>query len=111
MEVGNHFVWEFLSGQGAVNIHPSAAILQHYRVCEFGGEDCLLAPSVIDRTAQRFGTVLETRIKQKWAELKESCKLPDLEAVAAAAATSESQNDSSGGKPKEKPKCKGKSHC
>ena len=53
VEAGNHFVWEFVAGHGTVNVPPEAAILNHYRVCEFGGDDCVKAPSVVDRTAYR----------------------------------------------------------
>ncbi|XP_077527501.1 uncharacterized protein LOC144138877 [Haemaphysalis longicornis] len=48
VEVGNHFVWEFLAGKTTVNVASSVAFLHHYRVCEFGGNDCVNATSVRD---------------------------------------------------------------
>ncbi|CAN8031035.1 unnamed protein product [Ixodes persulcatus] len=48
VEVGNHFVWEFLAGKATVNVASSVAFLHHYRVCEFGGNDCVNATSVRD---------------------------------------------------------------
>ncbi|CAA9996492.1 unnamed protein product [Nesidiocoris tenuis] len=53
IEAGNHFVWEFVPGHGTLNVPADAAILNHYRVCEFGGDDCVKTASVIDRTAFR----------------------------------------------------------
>lgn len=32
LEAGNHFVWEFMSGSGALSVPPDQAILHHYRV-------------------------------------------------------------------------------
>lgn len=54
VEMGNHFVWEFLPGKGAVNFPPDVAYLHHYRVCEFGGDDCVRTQSVTDRTIYRY---------------------------------------------------------
>ncbi|CAN8003434.1 unnamed protein product [Ixodes hexagonus] len=48
VEVGNHFVWEFLAGKTTVNVASSVAFLHHYRVCEFGGNDCINTTSVRD---------------------------------------------------------------
>lgn len=48
VEVGNHFVWEFLAGKTTVNVASSVAFLHHYRVCEFGGNDCVNTTSVRD---------------------------------------------------------------
>ena len=31
-EAGNHFVWEFVPGSGALSVPPDQAILHHYRV-------------------------------------------------------------------------------
>ena len=41
IEMGNHFVWEFLYGKHIFNIDPKLAYLHHYRVCEFGGNNCI----------------------------------------------------------------------
>lgn len=32
VEAGNHFVWEFVSGKGSLNVPADAGILHHYRV-------------------------------------------------------------------------------
>lgn len=32
VEAGNHFVWEFISGRGSLNVPADAGILHHYRV-------------------------------------------------------------------------------
>lgn len=32
VEAGNHFVWEFITGRGSLNVPPDAGILHHYRV-------------------------------------------------------------------------------
>lgn len=34
VEAGNHFVWEFVSGRGSLNVPANAGILHHYRVSE-----------------------------------------------------------------------------
>lgn len=53
VEAGNHFVWEFIPGHSTFNVPFDAAILHHYRICEFGGDDCIKTTSVIDKTAYR----------------------------------------------------------
>ncbi|XP_071444499.1 uncharacterized protein [Hetaerina americana] len=89
VEAGNHFVWEFTSGGGgmgigggsvgAVHVPSDAALLHHYRVCEFGGDDCIrTAASVVDRTAQRFRDPLLRRVAIQWAEMREPCGLPPM---------------------------------
>lgn len=32
VEAGNHFVWEFITGRGSLNVPADAGILHHYRV-------------------------------------------------------------------------------
>ncbi|KAL9925607.1 uncharacterized protein ACN2A1_014144 [Glossina fuscipes fuscipes] len=78
VEAGNHFVWEFIPGRGSLNVPPTEAILQHYRVCEFGGNDCIKAPSVLDRTATKYVNRLVERVFSAYKHLKGKCKLPDL---------------------------------
>ncbi|KAH6943794.1 hypothetical protein HPB50_027359 [Hyalomma asiaticum] len=58
VEVGNHFVWEFLAGKTTVNVASSVAFLHHYRVCEFGGNDCVNATSVRDTKVYYWKTRL-----------------------------------------------------
>ncbi|XP_067005101.1 uncharacterized protein [Anabrus simplex] len=78
VEAGNHFVWEFVPGHGTLNVPPDAAILHHYRVCEFGGDDCIKTASVVDQTAYRYRDRLTERVRAKWNELQAQCDLPDL---------------------------------
>ncbi|XP_035795180.1 uncharacterized protein LOC118468469 isoform X1 [Anopheles albimanus] len=78
IEAGNHFVWEFCPGRGSLNVPADAAILHHYRVCEFGGDDCIKTPSLVDRTAHRYSKQLLDRVGTVYSYLKESCSLPDI---------------------------------
>ncbi|XP_063975703.1 uncharacterized protein LOC135161763 [Diachasmimorpha longicaudata] len=81
VEAGNHFVWEFLTGRGTLNVPADAAILHHYRVCEFGGDDCIKTPSVIDRTTYKYREKLSEVVDKTWGEIGENCNLPELEPV------------------------------
>lgn len=81
IEAGNHFVWEFMPGKGHLNVPADVAILHHYRVCEFGGEDCIKAASVQDRTAHKYSTELVARVRALYTNLKTKCNLPKLPAV------------------------------
>uniref|UniRef100_A0A182Q3Q4 Glycosyltransferase family 92 protein n=1 Tax=Anopheles farauti TaxID=69004 RepID=A0A182Q3Q4_9DIPT len=78
IEAGNHFVWEFCPGRGSLNVPADAAILHHYRVCEFGGDDCIKTPSVVDRTAHRYSKRLLDRVGTVYNYLKDTCSLPDI---------------------------------
>ncbi|XP_045478105.1 beta-1,4-galactosyltransferase galt-1 [Harmonia axyridis] len=77
VEAGNHFVWEFLPGHGTLNVPPDAAILHHYRVCEFGGNDCIKTPSTVDTTAFRYRDRLVGRVSVSWEKNKNKCELDD----------------------------------
>lgn len=78
IEAGNHFVWEFVPGKGSLNVPADSAILHHYRVCEFGGDDCIKTPSLVDRTAHKYTTKLLDRVGAIYEYLKKPCNLPDL---------------------------------
>ncbi|XP_053960251.1 uncharacterized protein LOC128864555 isoform X1 [Anastrepha ludens] len=78
IEAGNHFVWEFSPAKGSLNVPPTDGILQHYRVCEFGGNDCIKAPSVVDRTATKYVNRLVERVELVYKHLKKRCDLPAL---------------------------------
>ncbi len=60
-EAGNHFIWEFADGVN-LNVPTTEGFLHHYRVCEFGGDDCVNTPSVVDRTAHRYKEQLVERV-------------------------------------------------
>ncbi|XP_037711068.1 uncharacterized protein LOC119548057 [Drosophila subpulchrella] len=78
VEAGNHFVWEFAPGKGSLNVPPKEAILQHYRVCEFGGNDCIKAPSIVDRTTTKYVNRLVQRVDAVYRHLRQRCDLPAL---------------------------------
>ncbi|XP_036321528.1 uncharacterized protein LOC118735714 isoform X2 [Rhagoletis pomonella] len=78
IEAGNHFVWEFSPAKGSLNVPPTDGILQHYRVCEFGGNDCIKAPSVVDRTATKYVNRLVERVELVYKHLRQRCDLPAL---------------------------------
>lgn len=78
VEVGNHFVWQFLPFQNALNVPSNVALLHHYRVCEFGGDDCVHLPSLVDRTLHLYRRNLTCKIAQKWLPLTDQCGLPKL---------------------------------
>lgn len=56
--MGNHFTWEKVRGSKEVFAQQQDGLLHHYRVCEFGGEDCVKLPSQIDRTMYRWKDIL-----------------------------------------------------
>ncbi|XP_017835219.2 uncharacterized protein LOC108594527 [Drosophila busckii] len=78
VEAGNHFVWEFAPGKGSLNVPPKDAMLQHYRVCEFGGNDCIKAPSIVDRTTTKYVNRLVQRVDAVYRHLRQRCDLPAL---------------------------------
>lgn len=100
IEAGNHFVWEFCPGRGSLNVPSNSAILHRkcfsisihfhltnfifsnrnsdYRVCEFGGDDCVKTPSVEDRTAHKYSSRLVERVGAVYDYLKDPCSLPDI---------------------------------
>lgn len=81
VEAGNHFVWEFIPGHGTLNVPSDAAILHHYRVCEFGGDDCIKTQSVVDRTAYKYKDRLSDSVGRTWTDLSADCSLPTLEPI------------------------------
>ncbi|XP_076289248.1 uncharacterized protein LOC143213364 [Lasioglossum baleicum] len=83
VEAGNHFVWEFIPGHGTLNVPSSSAILHHYRVCEFGGDDCIKTQSLVDRTAYKYKDRLSENVAKTWTDLSAECLLPKLEPIPA----------------------------
>jgi len=49
-----------------------------YRVCEFGGNDCIKSPSVEDKTAHKYSARLVERVAAIYDYLKEPCQLGEL---------------------------------
>lgn len=76
-EAGNHFIWEFHRGK-TLNVPPSFGLLHHYRVCEFGGDDCVNNEHVEDlRVPSTYGAALLARVT---ARVQDSgCRLPSLD--------------------------------
>lgn len=62
VEVGNHVVWRYFGRQATHPVSKEDALLHHYRICEFGGFDCLKQPSLVDRVALRFNASLLDRV-------------------------------------------------
>ncbi|KAF7267066.1 uncharacterized protein LOC143202028 [Rhynchophorus ferrugineus] len=75
VEAGNHFVWEFIPGHGTLNVPADAAILHHYRICEFGGNDCIKTSSTVDKTAYKYLQSLTRAVREQYDKLKYSCNL------------------------------------
>ncbi|XP_076057297.1 uncharacterized protein LOC143034837 [Oratosquilla oratoria] len=76
VEAGNHFVWEFLPGRGTLNVPNEVAFLHHYRVCEFGGDDCVRNPRTTDSTTYRYKDQLVQAFTSKLSFLREVCSIP-----------------------------------
>lgn len=68
----------FFQGQGTLNMPAYTASLHHYRVCEFGGDDCVKTSSVIDHTTYRYKTRLVDRVTKQYWKLKDQCHLSNL---------------------------------
>ncbi|XP_054168180.1 uncharacterized protein LOC128965498 [Oppia nitens] len=62
IEMGNHFVWEFMAPNMMVNVDPRFAALHHYRVCEFGGDDCIKSDSLVERRVHIWRQQLITSV-------------------------------------------------
>jgi len=73
-EAGNHFVWEFYRGK-TLNVPASYGILHHYRVCEFGGDDCVNSNEYVedDRVGKIYGQTLINNVRETIQ--KSGCKI------------------------------------
>lgn len=76
-EAGNHFIWEFQQGNN-LNVPTNVGFLHHYRVCEFGGDDCVHAPNQVDRTVHKYQETLLQNVKKVILKLSDQCKLDYL---------------------------------
>ncbi|KAB7495859.1 hypothetical protein Anas_06873, partial [Armadillidium nasatum] len=77
VEAGNHFVWEFLPGHGTLNVPNEVGFLHHYRVCEFGGDDCVRNPRTTDMSMYRYKDRLVDQFTGKLSILTQTCHLED----------------------------------
>ncbi|KAI1303587.1 hypothetical protein HDE_02157 [Halotydeus destructor] len=74
IEVGNHFVWEFVAGRSMVNVAPRFGYLHHYRICEFGGDECINTESLVDHhIGDTWGKGLLDHVNQTLAVFKNGC--------------------------------------
>ncbi|ODM97098.1 hypothetical protein Ocin01_09579 [Orchesella cincta] len=80
IEAGNHFVWEMATGYFTLSVPPHLGTLHHYRVCEFGGDQCTKSPSIIDKSAHIFGQKLAIRVAEMLQSVTTKCKL-DLKKI------------------------------
>ena len=76
-EAGNHFIWEFQQGNN-LNVPTNVGFLHHYRVCEFGGDDCVHAPNQVDRTVHKYQQTLLQNVKRVILKLSDQCNLDYL---------------------------------
>lgn len=76
VEVGNHFVWQFFYNHNTLNVPSTIGILNHYRVCEFDGDDCVHLPSTVDRTLHRYRNSLTCNVAQQLSLSQSKCNLP-----------------------------------
>jgi hypothetical protein len=47
-----------------VNVPTSIGFLHHYRVCEFGGDDCVHTDSRVDRSVYRYRDLLVKNVEK-----------------------------------------------
>jgi hypothetical protein len=90
-EAGNHFIWEFSEGFN-LNVPTSVGFLHHYRVCEFGGGDCIHTDSKVDRTAYKYRDDLVANTRKVLEDNKE-CKFNEP-SESESGSTSESSSSS-----------------
>ncbi|XP_076042153.1 uncharacterized protein LOC143026046 [Oratosquilla oratoria] len=54
LEVGNHMVWGHIGPKRVKNVPQPLGLSHHYRICEFGGYDCMKLPSEVDRITHQW---------------------------------------------------------
>jgi hypothetical protein len=64
-----------------IYLNFSALISSDYRVCEFGGDDCIKTVSIEDRTAHKYSSRLVERVNAVYEHLKETCNLSEIPPV------------------------------
>ena len=72
-EAGNHFIWEFSRGSN-LNVPTKYGYLHHYRVCEFGGDDCVHTESHVDRTMFHYRDRLLNNVNDVVNKLSDRCQ-------------------------------------
>lgn len=61
-----------------LEVSPDLGMSHHYRVCEFGGDDCVQAESIVDRTVYRYAGSLIVNFKSRYTKFSALCTLPRL---------------------------------
>jgi len=79
VEAGNHFIWEMLPGYYTLSVPSHLAALHHYRVCEFGGDQCTKSPSIVDKSILKWGNELIERVAQQIDSFIAQC--PDVSSL------------------------------
>ncbi|XP_019769099.1 glycosyltransferase family 92 protein F13G3.3 [Dendroctonus ponderosae] len=79
--VGNHIIWAYYNHKvfRKMDVAPEDAILHHYRICEFGGNDCVKHPSTVDRSAYRYRDALLKAVKTRHEDHFDECQLSKIE--------------------------------
>lgn len=54
VELGNHQVWEYVGAKSVKQVPDTDGLSHHYRICEYGGFDCLKKNSKVDRTTHKW---------------------------------------------------------
>ena len=83
-EAGNHFIWEFFRGSN-LNVPTKFGYLHHYRVCEFGGDDCIHTDNHVDRTMFYFRDKLVKQVNAVVHKLSERCQVENLQVTSVSA--------------------------
>ena len=70
-----NFFFKFILGAKQRHMAHSEGLSHHYRICEFGGFECLKKPAVIDTTAQKWGPNLILNVAENCQQIfgPESC--------------------------------------
>jgi len=75
VEAGNHFIWEMIPGYNTLSVPPHIASLHHYRICEFGGNQCINTPSIVDKSINTFGQILAINVAHQLEAAAGNCQI------------------------------------
>ena len=64
-----NFDFFLISGYKQIKISQEEGLSHHYRICEYGGYDCLKKSSVNDSTALKWGSKLIGRVDKTCQEI------------------------------------------
>lgn len=63
----------------SMHVNPEDAFMHHYRVCEFGGDDCVTQKSIVDKTAYKYKEDLIEAVIARYQRYKSECKLDEFD--------------------------------